>query len=155
LTHLPDCLEGAVNLHIYSAPEIDRRQFNDLALARGAKEAEVGAVLTKSHQNSTVERAWLVAQCVPGIRVYGGLVLKMVGGINVAAMRLAMQLGARQIWVPTRSARNHRVYYQQPGGISILDEEGQLLPRVDEIRTMMQTNPRRVLAASNPICQKS
>ena len=92
---------------------------------------------------------------VPGIRVYRGLVLKMVGGINVAAVHLAPQLGARQIWVPTRSARNHRVYHQQPGGIGVLDEEGQLLPRVDEIRTMMQTNPRRVLAASKPICQKS
>ena len=109
MTHLPDYLEGAVNLHIYSAPDIDRRQFNDPELAWGAKEAGVGAVLIKSHQNSTVERAWLVAQCVPGIRVYGGLVLKMVGGINVAAVRLALQLGARQIWVPTRSARNHRV----------------------------------------------
>jgi hypothetical protein len=43
LTHLPDYLEGAVDLHIYSAPDIDRRQFNDLELARGAKEAGVSS----------------------------------------------------------------------------------------------------------------
>jgi len=98
LTHLPDYLAGAVNLHIYSAPDIDRRQFNDPELAWGAKEAGVGAVLIKSHQNFTVERAWPVAQRVPGIRVYGELVLKMAAGLALPAVRLALQLGAQQIW---------------------------------------------------------
>jgi hypothetical protein len=142
LSLLPDYLEGAVDLHVHSAPDVDRRRFNDLELAREAKEAGVGAILIKSHQNSTVERAWLVTRCVPGIRVYGGLVLNQtVGGLNLAAVRLALQLGARQIWMPTRSARNHRLYHGQPGGISILDEEGQLLPVVDEIlREMSQSD---------------
>ena len=104
----------------------DRRRFNDLELARVAKEAGVGAVLIKSHQNSTVERAWLVSQCVPGIRVYGGLVLnETVGGLNLSAVRLALTLGAREIWMPTRSARNDRLYHNQEGGISILDESGE------------------------------
>jgi hypothetical protein len=134
LSHLPDYLEGAVDLHVHSAPDVDRRRFDDLELARSAKEAGLGAVLIKSHQNSTVERAWLVARCVPGISVYGGLVLnETVGGLNLAAARLALQLGARQIWMPTRSARNDRQYHDRPGGISILDERGQLLPVVDEI----------------------
>lgn len=134
MSHLPDYLEGAVDLHVHSAPDIDRRRFDDLELARAAREAGVGAVLIKSHQNSTVERAWLVSQCVPGIRVYGGLVLnETVGGLNPAAVRLALELGARQIWMPTRSARNHRVHHRQPGGISILDEQGKLLAVVEEI----------------------
>jgi uncharacterized protein DUF6282 len=134
MSHLPDYLEGAVDLHVHSAPDVDRRRFNDLELARAAKEAGVGAVLIKSHQNSTVERAWLVAQCVPGIRVYGGLVLnETVGGLNTAAVRLALELGARQIWMPTRSARNHRAHHGQPGGISILDEHGKLLAVVEEV----------------------
>src|SRR5262249_36167999 len=123
-----------IDLHVHSAPDVDRRRFNDLELAREAREAGVGAIVIKSHQNSTVERAWLVAQCVPGIRVYGGLVLdETVGGLKPAAVRLALQLGARQIWMPTRSARNHREYHSQPGGISILDASGQLLPEVTDI----------------------
>ena len=131
---LPEYIEGAVDLHVHSAPDVDRRRFNDLELARAAKDAGVGAVLIKSHQNSTVERAWLVSQCVPGIRVYGGLVLnETVGGMNPAAVRLALALGARQIWMPTRSARNHRLHHGQPGGIGILDEQGNLLPVVEEI----------------------
>lgn len=134
MIRLPDYLEGAVDLHVHSAPDIDRRRFNDLELARAAKDAGVGAVLIKSHQNSTVERAWLVSQCVPGVRVYGGLVLnETVGGLNPAAVRLALELGARQIWMPTRSARNHRLHHGLSGGISILDEHGEALPVVEEI----------------------
>jgi len=121
-------------LHVHSAPDVDRRRYNDLELARAAKDAGMGAVLIKSHQNSTVERAWLVSRCVPGIRVYGGLVLnETVGGLNVAAVQLALKLGARQIWMPTRSARNHRLYHGEPGGIGILDNEGRLLSEVEEI----------------------
>jgi len=138
MRRLPDYLEGVVDLHVHSAPDVDRRRFNDLELAREAQRAGVGAILIKSHQNSTVERAWLVAQCVPGIRVYGGLVLNdTVGGLNVAAVRLAIHLGARQIWMPTRSARNHRGHEGLPGGIHVLDDEGRLLPVVEEILTVL------------------
>jgi hypothetical protein len=134
LPRLPDYLEGAIDLHVHSAPDVDRRRFDDLELARAAKDAGMGAVLIKSHQNSTVERAWLVAQCVTGIRVFGGLVLnETVGGLNVAAVRLALKLGARQIWMPTRSARNHRLYHGEGGGIGIQDEQGKLIPEVEEI----------------------
>jgi hypothetical protein len=134
MNRLPDYLEGAVDLHVHSAPDIDLRRYNDLELAREAREAGVGALLIKSHQNSTVERAWLVSQCVPEIRVYGGLVLnETIGGLNPAAVELALRLGARQIWMPTRSAQNHRAHHGESGGITILDHEGELLPVVREI----------------------
>ena len=43
--------------------------------------------------------------------------------------------------MPTRSARNDRLYHDQPGGISILDEQGELLPVVEEIfRAMSQSD---------------
>lgn len=142
MNHLPDYLEGAVDLHVHSTPDVDRRRFNDLELVQAAREAGMGAVLIKSHQNSTVERAWLVSQCIPGIRVYGGLVLnETIGGLNLAAVQLALQLGARQIWMPTRSARNHRQYHRQPGGITILDKSGYLLPVVEKIlKAISQSN---------------
>jgi len=134
MTHLPDFLEGAVDLHVHSAPDVDIRRFNDIELAQEAARARMGAILIKSHQNSTVERAWLVSQWVPGIRVFGGLVLnETVGGLNPAAVRLAVKMGAKQVWMPTRSARNHRAYDGLPGGITVLDEHGQLLPAADKI----------------------
>jgi hypothetical protein len=134
MTGLPDFLEGAVDLHVHSAPDVDVRRFTDIELAQEAARAGMGAILIKSHQNSTVERAWLVSQWLPGIRVFGGLVLnETVGGLNPAAVRLALTMGAKQVWMPTRSARNHRLYEGLPGGLSILDQQGMLLPEAEEI----------------------
>jgi hypothetical protein len=134
VTGLPDFLEGAVDLHVHSAPDVDIRRFNDIELAHEAARAGMGAILIKSHQNSTVERAWLVSKPVTGIRVFGELVLnETVGRLNPVAVRLAVTMGGKQIWMPTRSARNHRIHEGLPGGISVLDERGQLLPAVEEI----------------------
>jgi hypothetical protein len=129
-----DLLAGAADLHVHSSPDIDERRYDDIDLAREAAKAGMGAILIKSHQNSTVERAYLVSKIVPEISVFGGLVLnESVGGLNPAAVRVALRLGAKEIWMPTRSARNHRQHEMQPGGITIFDGDGNLLPVVEEI----------------------
>lgn len=129
-----DFLEGAADLHVHSAPDIVPRRFDDIDLAREAARAGLGALLIKSHQASTVERAILVSRVVPEIRVFGGLVLNdAVGGFNVEAVRVALKLGARQIWMPTQSARNHRRQHGLPGGLTVMEEPGQLCAAVREI----------------------
>jgi hypothetical protein len=101
MSGMPDFLENAIDLHVHSAPDVDHRRYNDLELAREAAAAGMGAILIKSHQNSTVERAWLVSKVVTGIQVFGGLVLnETVGGLNVAAVKLALAMGAKEIWMP-------------------------------------------------------
>ena len=130
MPNVPDFLEGAVDLHVHSAPDVDVRRFNDIELATEAARARMGAILIKSHQNSTVERAWLVSKFVPGIKVFGGLVLnETVGGLNPAAVRLAVAMGAKQVWMPTRSARNHRQYEGLAGGITVLMKAASCCPR--------------------------
>jgi hypothetical protein len=138
MSAFPDFLEDAIDLHVHSAPDVDARRFNDLDLAREAERAGMGAILIKSHQNSTVERAWLVSKVVTGIQVFGGLVLNdTVGGLNVAAVKLALAMGAKEIWMPTRSALNHRTYHGESGGISILDADGSLAPAAQAILEAM------------------
>jgi hypothetical protein len=139
---LPDFLEDAIDLHVHSAPDVDVRRFNDLDLAREAERAGMGAILIKSHQNSTVERAWLVSKVVTGIKVFGGLVLnETVGGLNVAAVKLALAMGAKEIWMPTRSALNHRLFHGESGGITVLDAGGGLVPAAQAIlETVAQTD---------------
>jgi hypothetical protein len=135
---LPDFLDGAVDLHVHSSPDVDPRRYDDLDLAREAARAGMAALLIKSHQNSTVERALLVSRVVSGIRVFGGLVLNQtVGGLNPHAVRLALRMGARQVWMPTRSARNHRRRQGEPGGICLCDGGGRLSPAVLEILEAM------------------
>lgn len=134
MSSLPDFLEGAIDLHVHSAPDVDPRRFDDLELAEEARRVGMRALLIKSHQNSTVERAWLVSKVISGIQVFGGLVLNdTVGGLNVAAVRLALAMGAKEVWMPTRSALNDRFYHGQEGGISIFDSDGRLVPEVDGI----------------------
>ncbi len=138
---LPDCLEGAIDLHVHSSPDVDARRFDDLDLAREAQRAGMAAILIKSHQNSTVERAWLVSKVVTGIKTFGGLVLNAtVGGLNVDAVKLAVSMGAKEIWMPTRSARNHRSFYGAAGGISVLNAEGGLVPEAQAILEVMATS---------------
>jgi hypothetical protein len=134
----PDCLEGAIDLHVHSAPDVDPRRYDDIDLAREAARAGMGAILIKSHQASTVERAYLTSRAVPDIDVYGGLVLNhTVGGLNPAAVSLALQLGAKQVWMPTKSAANHRRGHGLSGGISILESDGRLVPEAREIVTLV------------------
>ena len=130
----PDYLEGAVDLHVHSSPDVDPRRFDDIDLAREAARAGMGALLIKSHQFSTVERAHLVSRVVSGISVFGGIVLNQtVGGLNPAAVEVALRLGAKEVWMPTRSAMNHRRAHGYDGGLTILDTEGNLRPEVTRI----------------------
>jgi len=135
---LPEWLEGAIDLHLHSAPDVDPRRYDDFELACEAARAGLRAILIKNHQSSTVERAWLASKAVPEIRVFGGVVLnETVGGLNPAAVRLALQWGAKQVWMPTRSALNHRQWDDQPGGITVLDSERRLRPEAEEILRLM------------------
>lgn len=99
-------LEGAVDVHVHSAPDVYPRSLDDLELARAAEEAGMGGLLLKSHHTLTADRAELVGKQV-GIPIRGGLALNLtVGGINPVAVETAIAFGARQIWMPTIHARN-------------------------------------------------
>jgi hypothetical protein len=128
-------LEGTIDLHVHTAPDVWPRRLDDLALAREAAAAGMRALLLKSHHTLTADRATIVDGLVEDIRVFGGLALNdFVGGLNPAAVEAALMLGAREIWMPTISAANHRRAHGIPeGGISILDESGRLRPVLFEI----------------------
>jgi hypothetical protein len=128
-------LEGVVDLHIHAAPDIRPRLMDDIEVAREAAKAGMRAVLVKSHHTLTADRAAIAEKHVGGVRVFGGLALNhAVGGLNPAAVEAALALGARQIWMPTLDAANHRrATGMGDGGITILDEAGAVLPAVLEI----------------------
>ena len=98
-------LSGVIDLHIHTAPDLRPRKLDDFGVAKAAAARGMRAVLIKSHVTLTADRAHLVEQIVPGIRVFGGLALNhAVGGINPAAVEVALRLGAAEIWMPTLSA---------------------------------------------------
>lgn len=147
-------LKGAIDIHVHSAPSIFPRSVDDFELAEQAKAAEMRAIVLKAHEESTVSRAKLVSKIVPGIEVYGSLVLnEYVGGLNPYAVDMALRQGAKVIWMPTGSAKQHLDYYggksdykEQKSsirllpqkGISILSEDGGILPVVYEILDLVK-----------------
>jgi hypothetical protein len=127
-------LVGLCDMHIHSAPDVQARYADDIQTARQAREAGLRAILLKSHVTLTADRAAIAGQVVGGIHVFGGLALNdTVGGLNPAAVEAALKMGAKEIWMPTRSAAHARSQEGKAGGISLLDETGGLRPEVHTI----------------------
>jgi hypothetical protein len=127
-------LSGLIDLHIHTQPDVQPRLLDDLQAAQEAKTAGMRAILIKSHVVPTAGRAAIVEKAVTGFCVFGGLVLNSaVGGLNPDAVEAAISMGAKVIWMPTRSARSmfHRAGLQ--GGITIFDERNLVLPVVGAI----------------------
>lgn len=126
-------IEGIIDLHIHTAPDVRPRRFTDLELARLARDQKALGVTLKSHHSITVERARQAEEATPGLRVMGGIVLnEAVGGLNPAAVAAACSAGARIVWLPTLDAANHRRREGRPGGIAVTDGH-RVVPALGEI----------------------
>ena len=100
-----DLLHGAIDIHIHSAPDVYPRILNDIELAQQAKEMGMRAILIKNHFTETAGRARLASEATDFL-VFGGIALNMsVGGLNAHAVRSALKLGAKTVWMPTLHSR--------------------------------------------------
>ena len=96
-------LEGFVDTHIHTAPDVKPRLLNDVEAAEDAREEKMQAVVLKSHAEPTSGRAQ-IAEKLTGFRVIGGVCLNSsVGGLNAGAVEAAAGLGGRFVWLPTVS----------------------------------------------------
>jgi len=145
-----EVLQGAIDMHIHSSPSLFPRLVDHAEAAEGAKSYGLRAVVLKEHHGYTSDQMHFVRKLVSGIDVYGGVVLNnAVGGINPFAVEAAIDLGAKIVWFPTLSAKNH---LEQRGGpafgtslqprspkrmvekpLTVLDEKDHLLPEVHEV----------------------
>ncbi|MBO1511498.1 DUF6282 family protein [Metabacillus bambusae] len=111
-------LNGVIDLHIHSAPDIRVRSHNDLELAEQATKVGAKAIVIKSHHTPTMDRAWIVNQVYPETNVFGSITLNhTVGGFNPYAVDYALELGAKIVWLPTIHAKNHRQKEGKSGGL--------------------------------------
>jgi hypothetical protein len=146
-----ELLKGAVDFHIHTGPDIYPRLMNDIEVAKQAKKAGMRAVLIKSHSTITGDRAQ-ISQFVTGFSVFGGVALNWhVGGLNKFAVECAAKLGAKQAWMPTTHATNYLKYVDHVPmfakampkdikGISILREDGALVPEIGPILGIIAQN---------------
>lgn len=121
-------LTGLIDLHVHTAPDNIPRYGDDLEIARLARDAGLGGVLIKSHWTLTADRATIAGNAVGGVRVFGGLALNAtVGGLNPRAVEVALELGAREIWLPTHDAAHAVRLRGERGGIAVLGQDGRPL----------------------------
>ncbi len=129
-------LTGMIDIHIHSAPDVAPRKGDDIELARQAAARGMRAILLKSHWTLTSDRAYLVQQVVPNLRVFGGLVLNNpVGGFNPIAVEAALRMGAAEIWMPTLSSAAGTEGCIGPG-LTVFDGD-HLQPRVLDILSLI------------------
>jgi len=100
-------LEGAIDVHIHSAPDIFPRIMNDIELALSAKQEGMSAILIKNHVALTADRAEVATQQTD-FPVFGAIALNLpVGGLNLHAVEVALKLGAKEVWLPTIHASHY------------------------------------------------
>jgi predicted TIM-barrel fold metal-dependent hydrolase len=130
-------LEGSIDVHIHSAPDIFPRIMNDIDLALMAKQEGMRAILIKSHVVITADRAEIASQQAD-FPVFGGIALNLpVGGLNLEAVEVALKMGAKEIWMPTIHASHYvaqkdhvptlaKAVKEGMKGIYLLNEDGSL-----------------------------
>lgn len=105
-------LEGFIDIHIHTAPDIKPRVLNDIEAAYGAKHERMSAIVIKSHVESTAGRA-NIAEKISRLKVIGGVCLNSsVGGLNPEAVKTTADLGGKIVWFPTISAPKISINYE-------------------------------------------
>ena len=148
-------VEGAIDMHVHAAPSLFERIADDIDIARHSRSMDMYGFVTKCHFEGTAARAICASKVVPGIHVYGGIVLNYyVGGINPSAAEATLRMGGKIIWMPTMDSAGHAAAYggtrtyrrksmemepveQTLKGISILDEKGELIPEIKEVARLV------------------
>lgn len=127
---MKDRLNGIIDMHIHSAPDIRQRKLNDLELMEAAVERKVRAIVIKSHFVPTADRAYLVNEIrkekypESDFEMYGAVALnESMGGINPKAAEAALKLGAKVVWMPTNTAANHYGKTGKNGGIEVVKDK--------------------------------
>jgi hypothetical protein len=135
-------IEGAIDLHVHSAPDSMARALTAIETAELARRYGMRAVLYKNHFFETATLAYLVAQVVPEVEAYGGIALnRSVGGINPAAVRqMAAMTGGhgRVVWMPTvDAAQGPFAAAVEAENVLPVSHDGSLLPEVMSMLELM------------------
>lgn len=133
---IDDLWHGSIDMHIHPGPDPNaERPVDSLMVAQQAQEAGMGGVVLKSFFYPTAAEAFVIQKHVaPAVRVFGSVVISetATGGLQYAAKTIETnaKIGCKVVWFPAMDALWCRQYLKQEGGITILQENGELKPEV-------------------------
>jgi hypothetical protein len=148
---LPDrLLEGAIDLHCHSGPSVMPRYFDHYDAMQEASSVGMRALLIKDHYYSATPVTEVLNKHFSHLKVtlLSGVPLNnTTGGLNLYAVEHGIKLGAKLVWMPTFSAKNHLDHHKQdehfkdkfpqtkkvmiePTPLTVTNGAGKLLPEV-------------------------
>jgi len=150
-------LVGAVDMHCHSGPSVMARDINHIEAMQEASAAGFRAMLIKDHYYSATPITEMLNQAYGHLKVtlFSGVPLNnAVGGFNKWAVDHGCALGAKLVWLPTFSAKNH---IDSPSGtragfphtikkmipfdpLTCLDGNGQVKDELKEILDIIAAN---------------
>lgn len=140
-------LKGVIDMHVHSNPDLRIRAYDDIELMEAGIRAGARAIVIKTHQGTTMDRAYLCNrynEIVHGgdnnFTMFGSITLnRVVGGINPVAVETALKLGAKVVWLPTQSAKGHLEKMGQDVSKCVeVTRDGKLLPEVKEVLRLVK-----------------
>lgn len=143
---MENVMQGIIDMHIHAAPDVRARKLDDLELMEASVQRGVRAIVLKSHNVPTADRAYLVnrvaAEKYPDVKftAFGGLCLnRPVGGLNPDAVETSLKLGAKVIWLPTNTAENHyRKNSKDPSTGVVVTRDGKAVDELQDIFALVK-----------------
>ena len=109
---------GVIDMHVHSAPDVFGRNMDDVDVANIAKSRGMRGIVLKNHISETAGRAAMTMKAVPGIEVFGGIVLnRAVGGVNPDAVEWMHRVSGgrgKVVWLPTFESDKHVKTFGKP-----------------------------------------
>jgi len=129
---------GVIDMHVHPAPDVFGRALTDTEVVTIARRKGMRGIVLKNHVVPTADRAALAMEAVPGIEVWGGVVLNSsVGGINPAAVEWMHRMSGgrgKVVWLPTFDADMHVKTLVDKGKSGIVVAPGgHVTPEMDEV----------------------
>ncbi len=146
-----ELLRGSIDVHVHSGPGVIPRALDHFEAVQQCIEAGMRALVLKDQHGMTCNQAYFLQKYIfkdAPIHIFGGMTLNnATGGINVYAVDTAITYGAKIIWMPTLSAKNHIEWHKKEKSffsqherkdfpevpLTILNGKGKLLPQVSHI----------------------
>ena len=143
---MENVMQGIIDMHIHAAPDVRARKLDDLELMEASVQRGVRAIVLKSHNVPTADRAYLVnrvaAEKYPDVKftAFGGLCLnRPVGGLTPDAVETSLKLGAKVIWLPTNTAENHyRKNGKDPSKGVVVTRDGKAVDELQDIFALVK-----------------
>ena len=143
---MENVMQGIIDMHIHAGPDVRARKLDDFELMEASVQRGVRAIVLKSHNVPTADRAYLVnrvaAEKYPDVKftAFGGLCLNHpVGGLNPDAVETSLKLGAKVIWLPTNTAENHyRKNGKDPSKGVVVTRDGKAVDELQDIFALVK-----------------